>query len=88
MKKRYEEVSQNLAYIQAQLDEHGINAQIQARQLYHDREEVTVTCVACGRRSAAAATSANQRSAAPVTHQHGRGSRGWQPQLLQVAIEL
>ena len=32
----------NLAYIQAQLDEHGINAQIQARQLYHDREEVTV----------------------------------------------
>ena len=29
-------------YIQAQLDEHGINAQIQARQLYHDREEVTV----------------------------------------------
>ncbi len=42
MKKRYEEVSHNLAYIQAQLDEHGINAQIQARQLYHDREEVTV----------------------------------------------
>ena len=37
-----EEVSQNLAYIQAQLDEHGVNAQIQARQLYHDREEVTV----------------------------------------------
>ena len=30
MKKRYEEVSQNLAYIQAQLDEHGVNAQIQA----------------------------------------------------------
>ena len=24
------------------VDEHGINAQIQARQLYHDREEVTV----------------------------------------------
>lgn len=42
MKKRNEEVSHNLAYIQAQLDEHGINAQIQARQLYHDREEVTV----------------------------------------------
>ena len=42
MKKRYEEVSHNLAYIQVQLDEHGINAQIQARQLYHDREEVTV----------------------------------------------
>ncbi len=29
MKKRYEEVSQNLAYIQAQLDEHGVNAQIE-----------------------------------------------------------
>ena len=42
MKKRYEELSRNLAYIQEQLDEHGINAQIQARQLYHDREEVTV----------------------------------------------
>ncbi|MDI5453723.1 23S rRNA (cytidine(2498)-2'-O)-methyltransferase RlmM, partial [Salmonella enterica subsp. enterica serovar Cerro] len=42
MKKRYEEVSHNLAYLQAQLDEHGVNAQIQARQLYHDREEVTV----------------------------------------------
>lgn len=42
MKKRYEEVSNNLAYIQQQLDEHGIAAQIQARQLYHDREEVTV----------------------------------------------
>lgn len=40
--KRYEEVSQNLAYIRAQLDEHGVNAQMQARQLYHDREEVTV----------------------------------------------
>ena len=42
MKKRYEELSQNLAHIQARLDENGINAQIQARQLYHDREEVTV----------------------------------------------
>jgi 23S rRNA (cytidine2498-2'-O)-methyltransferase len=42
MKKRYEEVSQNLAYIQEQMDAHGINVVIQARQLYHDREEVTV----------------------------------------------
>lgn len=42
MKKRYEELSNNLAYIQEKLDEKGINAQIQARQLYHDREEVTV----------------------------------------------
>ncbi|MFS2225431.1 23S rRNA (cytidine(2498)-2'-O)-methyltransferase RlmM [Pantoea sp. B65] len=42
MKKRYEEVSQNLAMIQQKLKENGINAQINARQLYHDREEVTV----------------------------------------------
>ena len=42
MKKRYEEVSNNLAYIQEQLTQNGINATIQARQLYHDREEVTV----------------------------------------------
>ena len=39
MKKRYEEVSHNLAYIQAQLDEHSINAPEFRRQLYHDREE-------------------------------------------------
>lgn len=42
MKKRYEEVSQNLASIKEKLDAQGINATIQARQLYHDREEVTV----------------------------------------------
>lgn len=42
MKKRYEEVTQNLAMIAEKLKEQGINAQIQARQLYHDREEVTV----------------------------------------------
>lgn len=42
MKKRYEELSRNLEHLQSQLDEAGINARIQARQLYHDREEVTV----------------------------------------------
>ncbi len=42
MKKRYEEVSQNLALIDEKLKAAGINAQINARQLYHDREEVTV----------------------------------------------
>ncbi|MFU9138841.1 23S rRNA (cytidine(2498)-2'-O)-methyltransferase RlmM [Erwinia tasmaniensis] len=42
MKKRYEEVSQNLAMIDEKLKAGGVNAQIQARQLYHDREEVTV----------------------------------------------
>lgn len=42
MKKRYEEVSHCLEEIDKRLKENGINAQIQARQLYHDREEVTV----------------------------------------------
>lgn len=42
MKKRYEEVTQNLQLINERLQESGINAQIHARQLYHDREEVTV----------------------------------------------
>lgn len=42
MKKRYEEVCQNLELIRSQLKENGINARIRARQLYHDREEVTV----------------------------------------------
>ncbi|MCX8956860.1 23S rRNA (cytidine(2498)-2'-O)-methyltransferase RlmM [Erwinia psidii] len=42
MKKRYEEVIKNLAMIDEKLKANGINAQIQARQLYHDREEVTV----------------------------------------------
>ena len=42
MKKRYEEVSQNLAMLDEKLKANGVNAQIQARQLYHDREEITV----------------------------------------------
>ncbi len=42
MKKRYEEVLHNLTMIEEKLQASGINAQIQARQLYHDREEVTV----------------------------------------------
>ncbi|MBW7981405.1 23S rRNA (cytidine(2498)-2'-O)-methyltransferase RlmM [Enterobacillus tribolii] len=42
MKKRYEEVSQNLAGLAQELKDNGINAQIQAKQLYHDREEITV----------------------------------------------
>ncbi|PKH19980.1 23S rRNA (cytidine(2498)-2'-O)-methyltransferase RlmM [Enterobacterales bacterium CwR94] len=42
MKKRYEEVMQNLTMIRELLEAEGINAQFQARQLYHDREEVTV----------------------------------------------
>jgi 23S rRNA (cytidine2498-2'-O)-methyltransferase len=42
MKKRYEEVSQNLQTIKEALDAVGINSEIHAKQLYHDREEVTV----------------------------------------------
>lgn len=42
MKKRYEQVMDNLALINETLQAGGINTQIQARQLYHDREEVTV----------------------------------------------
>lgn len=42
MKKRYEEVKQNLELLNQKLQEGGINAQIRAKQLYHDREEVTV----------------------------------------------
>ncbi|WP_374058140.1 hypothetical protein [Candidatus Pantoea persica] len=42
MKKRYEEVTQNLAIMDEALKAQGINAQIRARQLYHDCEEVTM----------------------------------------------
>lgn len=42
MKKRYEEVKQNLQLLIKELNNNQINVQIQAKQLYHDREEVTV----------------------------------------------
>jgi len=42
MKKRYEELNQNLQLINEALAEHGISSQVQAKHLYHDREEVTV----------------------------------------------
>lgn len=42
MKKRYQEVRQNLDFICQHLQDNGITAEIQAKQLYHDREEVTV----------------------------------------------
>lgn len=42
MKKRYETLSQNLTSLRELLEASSVNAQIQARQLYHDREEVTV----------------------------------------------
>lgn len=42
MKKRYQEVTQNLHHISQQIAAYRMQAEIQARQLYHDREEVTV----------------------------------------------
>ncbi len=41
MKKRYAEVSQNLAWIEQELSSAGIAYQLSARHLYHDREEIT-----------------------------------------------
>lgn len=42
MKKRYEEVNQNLRLLCDQLAANGVHAEVHAKQLYHDREEVTV----------------------------------------------
>ena len=42
MKKRYEEVSQNLTSIREALGAAGISVEVHAKQLYHDREEITV----------------------------------------------
>lgn len=42
MKKRYEEVKQNIKLLNDELNNNQINVQIQAKQLYHDREEITV----------------------------------------------
>ena len=41
MKKRYEEVSQNLTSIR-EAGAAGISVEVHAKQLYHDREEITV----------------------------------------------
>lgn len=42
MKKRYEEVSQNLRLLIDHLQVNGVHGEVHAKQLYHDREEVTV----------------------------------------------
>jgi len=42
MKKRYEAVSQNMQNLRETLASEGINAQVHAKQLYHDHEEITV----------------------------------------------
>lgn len=46
MKKRYEEVTNCLALIETNLKKSGRDYDIQAKHLYHDREEITV-CVIC-----------------------------------------
>lgn len=42
MKRRWQEVDQILTRIRAELDAAGLQYQMAARQLYHDREEITV----------------------------------------------
>lgn len=42
MKKRWQEVDQILTRIRAELDQAGLQYRLSARQLYHDREEITV----------------------------------------------
>ncbi|MGH8121581.1 MAG: 23S rRNA (cytidine(2498)-2'-O)-methyltransferase RlmM [Rudaea sp.] len=42
MKKRYEETRLCIGSIRSELGAHGHDADIRARQLYHDREEITV----------------------------------------------
>ena len=41
MKKRYDEVERCLAHLQEQLDCAGVPYKLRAKQLYHDREEIT-----------------------------------------------
>ena len=41
MKKRYQEVVTCLDRLQARLQQAGLNCRVRARQLYHDREEIT-----------------------------------------------
>lgn len=42
MKKRWQEVDQILTRLRDEMDKAGISYQLAARQLYHDREEITV----------------------------------------------
>ncbi|RCV86956.1 23S rRNA (cytidine(2498)-2'-O)-methyltransferase RlmM [Vreelandella rituensis] len=42
MKKRWEEVTRCLTHLESSMASAGVRAKIQCRQLYHDREEVTV----------------------------------------------
>jgi 23S rRNA (cytidine2498-2'-O)-methyltransferase len=45
MKKRWQEVSEQLGALQARLHQAGLGFELRARQLYHDREEITVAAL-------------------------------------------
>jgi 23S rRNA (cytidine2498-2'-O)-methyltransferase len=45
MKKRYQEVDQCLEFVQSELKQAGLSYSLQAKHLYHDREEVTVCII-------------------------------------------
>lgn len=49
MKQRYREARANLARLAAELDAAGLACELRARQLYHDREEITVYVAVSGR---------------------------------------
>ncbi len=49
MKSRWQETQHNLSRLCAALDEAGLRYALQARQLYHDREEITVCLQVTGR---------------------------------------
>ena len=42
MKKRFDSVYECLKMIKEELEKYGVSYGLQAKQLYHDREEVTV----------------------------------------------
>ncbi|WP_419843433.1 23S rRNA (cytidine(2498)-2'-O)-methyltransferase RlmM [Actinobacillus pleuropneumoniae] len=50
MKKRYQEVQLCLAYLEEELEKQGFWFKIQAKHLYHDREEITVHIAVMGRK--------------------------------------
>ncbi len=45
MKKRWQEVREQMDALDARLKQAGLNLELRARQLYHDREEITVAAV-------------------------------------------
>ncbi|MFY8136374.1 MAG: 23S rRNA (cytidine(2498)-2'-O)-methyltransferase RlmM, partial [Aquimonas sp.] len=45
MKKRWQEVREQMDALDARLKQAGLNLELRARQLYHDREEITLAAV-------------------------------------------